>query len=114
MAKGTGTTHHKLRHWTGLVSIILLPFFLISFALALSGRADGFTGWLTLPLQALPAFIFLSAAIWYCKLEFDEVILDYTDGSMRSFGLLINRVIAFAAWAIMAYVILSMRLGNLT
>lgn len=111
MSKGSGTSHHRLRSLTGLVTIILLPFFLIGFVLAISGRADGFLNWITGPFGALSTIIFLTSALWYCKLEFDEVILDYTDGGMRSFGLMANRIVAFLAWAIALFVIVTMWLG---
>jgi len=111
MAKGTGTQHHRLRSWTGMVMILSLQLFLIGFAMAISGRAEGYANWLTNPLGAIIALVFLSATIWYCKLEFDEVILDYTDGGLRSFGLQANRLIGFAAWAVSVFVIISIWLG---
>lgn len=111
MAKGTGTFHHRLRGWTGILMILALPFFLYGFAAALSGRAEGFTQWLSEPLGAISALVFLSATIWYCKLEFDEVIMDYLDGGTRSFALCANRLIGFAGWAVSVYVILKMWLG---
>ncbi len=111
MAKGSGTSHHRLRSMTGAASIILLPFFLLGFTLAVSGRAEGFSNWVSGTFGAVTSLLFLAVALWYCKLEFDEVILDYTDGGLRSFGLLANRVIAFLAWLAAAYVILTMWLG---
>ena len=111
MASGTGTLHHRLRSWTGTLMILALPLFLFGFALAISGRAGGFADWLGNPFGAIIALIFLTATIWYCKLEFDEVILDYTDGGLQSIGLLANRLIGFAAWAVSVFVIISMWLG---
>ena len=111
MAKGSGTFHHRLKGWTGTAMILSLPFFLFGFAGALSGRANGFIDWLASPIGAIVALIFLTAMIWYSKLEMDEVILDYTDGGMRSFSLLANRLVGFVAWAISVFVILTMWLG---
>ena len=108
MAAGKGTFHHRLRSWTGMLTILSLPFFLWGLVCALKGRPDGVSEWLTSPLGAISALIFMGAALWYCKLEFDEVIMDYTDGGLRSFGLLANRVIAFLGWAVSAYVIITM------
>ncbi len=106
-----GTSHHKLRGLTGWGTIILLPVFLFGFTLAVSGGADGFADWLTSPIFAITSILFLTAAIWYCKLEFDEVILDYTDGGLRNFGLLANKLIGFLTWAASVYVILTSWLG---
>jgi len=111
MASGKGTFHHKLHSWTGLLTILSLPFFLYGFVCAINGRADGFTQWLTSPFGAISSLVFITAALWYCKLEFDEIVLDYTDGGLRSFGLLANRLVAFAAWALSVFVILKMWLA---
>jgi len=112
MAAGKGTFHHRLHSWTGAVTILSLPFFLYGFVCALKNRSEGMAEWLTNPFGAISALVFLTAALWYCKLEFDEVILDYTDGGLRSFGLLANRAAAFIAWAASVYVILNMWLGS--
>jgi len=107
MAAGKGTFHHRLRSWTGTLTILSLPFFIWGLVCALKSRPEGVTEWLTSPLGAISALIFMAAALWYCKLEFDEVIMDYADGGLRSFGLLANRVVAFLGFAVSAYVILS-------
>lgn len=111
MAAGKGTFHHRLRSWTGGLMILSLPFFVWAFVCALKKRPEGLTDWLSSPLGAIAALIFITSALWYCKLEFDEVIMDYTDGGLRSFGLMANRVIAFLGWAVSAYVILTMLLS---
>ncbi len=111
MTKGSGTFHHRLKGWTGTLMILSLPFFLFGFVCALSGRVSGFTEWLTSPFGAISALLFLTGMIWYSKLEFDEVILDYLDGGMKSFSLLANRLVGFVAWAISVFVILTMWLG---
>lgn len=107
MAAGKGTFHHRLRSWTGALTILSLPFFILGFVKALKNQPEGLTQWLTTPLGAISALVFMSAALWYCKLEFDEVIMDYFDGGLRSFSLLANRLVAFLAWAGSVYVILT-------
>ena len=111
MAAGKGTFHHRLRSWTGTLTILSLPFFLYGFVCALRDRSDGITEWLTSPFGAISSLVFMTAALWYAKLEFDEVVLDYTDGGLRAFGLLANRVIALAGWVAAVYAILKMWLG---
>ena len=111
MAAGKGTFHHRLRSWTGTLTSLSLPFFMYGFVGALKKQPDGITEWLSNPFGAVSALIFMSAALWYSKLEFDEVILDYTDGGLRSFGLLANRMVAFGAWVAATYVILNMWLA---
>lgn len=108
MAAGKGTFHHRLRSWTGTLMILSLPLFMWGFIGALKQKSGGFVEWLSSPFGAVSALVFISAALWYCKLEFDEVIMDYTDGGLRSFGLLANRLIAFLAWAVSIYVIITM------
>lgn len=111
MAAGKGTFHHRLRSWTGTLTILSLPVFLYYFICALRQRPDGISEWLNSPIGAVSAFIFITSALWYCKLEFDEVIMDYTDGGLRSFALLVNRLVAFAGWVASVYVILNQALA---
>ncbi len=105
MAAGKGTFHHRLRSWTGTLTILSLPFFVWGLVSALRARPAGVAEWLSSPLGAISAIIFMTAGLWYCKLEFDEVVMDYADGGLRSFGLLANRLVAFLGWAAAMYVI---------
>ena len=99
------SSHHKLHGFTGWGLIIGLPFAVISAVKAISGGSEGFAAWLSNPVGGLGFLAFFTAAIWYCKLEFDEVVMDYFDGGTRSFGLLANRVVAFIVWLVAAYVV---------
>jgi len=110
MAHGTGTAHHKLHSWVGYGLIIGLPFAICSAICAIRmGSADapaaGFITWLSNPAYAAGFLAFFPAAIWYAKLEFDEVVMDYFDGGLRSFSLMANRVVAGLVWLLMAGVI---------
>ena len=102
------SSHHKLHGLTGWGVIIGLPFVIFSAVKAISGGSDGFTAWLSNPIGGLGFLAFFTAAIWYCKLEFDEVVMDYFDGALRSFGLLANRIVAFIVWLVAAYVVLKL------
>ena len=104
---GKGTTHHRIHFWTGLVMILSLPFVLCCLLCAIPDGAAGFKSWIGSTFGAVSLFIFMSAALWYCKLEFDEVIMDYASGGLRSFALMANRVAALIAWGIAVYVIIS-------
>ena len=95
-----GTTHFKLHSLTGWGVIIGLVPAIVSVLLALPGGADGILGWLGSPHGAIGMIAFLTAAIWYCKLEMDEVINDYFGGNLRRFGLLKNKLVAFILWAV--------------
>jgi len=108
MAKGRGTSHHKLHGMVGWGLIIGLPFALYSAFWAASGGSAGFQNWLSNPVGAIGFLAFFTAAIWYCKLEMDEVIMDYFDGGLRSFGLLKNKVAAFILWAVVAFAVIKM------
>ena len=108
---GKGTGHHRIHGITGAVMILTMPLVIWGLINAAPGGAEGFQAWIGAPFGAVSLLAFLSAALWYCKLEFDEVILDYTDGGLRSFGLNANRLIGFAAWAAASYSILKIWLG---
>ena len=113
MAHGTGTSHHKVHGLTGWGLIIGLPFAICSAVCAVrmgtpDAPASGFITWLSNPIYGLGFLAFFTAAVWYCKLEFDEVIMDYFGGGARSFGLLASKLIAFIAWALAAYAIIKL------
>ena len=97
--KHRGTTHHKIHSWTGWGVIIGLVGALVGAIPAIAGGPDALLAWLGSPLGAVGMILFLSAVIWYCKLEMDEVIMDYASGGMRRFGLLANKLAAFILWA---------------
>lgn len=108
MAHGKGTSHHKLHGLVGWGLIIGLPFVVWSAVHAIGGGSAGFAAWLSNPVGGLGFLAFFTAAIWYCKLEFDEVIMDYFDGGMRSFSLLANRVVPLIVWLSAAYAVIKM------
>ena len=102
------SSHHKAQGLTGWGLIIGLPFAFCSAVKAINGGSEGFTIWLSSPIGSLGFLAFFTAAIWYCKLEFDEVIMDYFDGGLRSFGLLANRIVPFIIWLLAAYAVLKL------
>jgi succinate dehydrogenase hydrophobic anchor subunit len=59
-------------------------------------------------LGGLGLLAFFTAAMWYCKLEMDEVIMDYLSSGARSTSLLLNKLAAFLTWAIAAYVVIKL------
>lgn len=108
MAMGTGTGHHRLKSMTGLVMIITLLPVLFWAMTAVSGGTPGLTNWLSAPVPAIVFLVFFTAAIWYCKLEFDEVVMDYFDGGLRSFSLLAAKLVAFLAWAAAVFAVIKL------
>ena len=108
MAHGNGTAHHKLHGLVGWGFIIGLPFAAFSALRAVGGGADGFTAWLSNPVGGLGFLAFLTAALWYCKLEFDEVIMDYFGGSLRQTCLLLNRIAATIVWLLAAFAVIKL------
>ena len=103
-----GKKHHKLHGYTGLGLIIGLPFAIISASAAIRGGSQGLINWFSTPHGALGFLAFFTAAIWYCKLEFDEVIMDYFDGGLKSFTLLANRIVPFIIWLLAAYAVVKL------
>lgn len=108
MAHGKGTSHHKLHGFVGWGLIIGLPFAVFSALAAIAAGSDGFYAWLSTPISAIGFLAFFTAAVWYCKLEMDEVIMDYFGGKMRAFGLLKNKAVAFILWAAVAFAVIKM------
>lgn len=108
MASGNGTGHHRLKGMTGLVMIITLLPVLFWAMSAVAGGSAGFTSWLSAPVPAIVFLVFFTVAIWYCKLEFDEVIMDYFDGGLRSFSLLASKIVAFLAWAAAVFAVIKL------
>lgn len=92
---GNGTSHYKLHGLVGWAMILTLPFVLCGAICAIPKGSQGFVQWLSDPLSALAFFIFFAATACYCKLEFDEVVMDYFDGGLRGFSLLANRIVAW-------------------
>lgn len=105
---GTGTQHHKLRGVVGWGLIFGLPFAIGGAVKAVSGGSQGFVNWLSNPVGGLGFLAFFTAAIWYCKLEMDEVVMDYFDGGTRAFGLLASKCVTLIVWLIMAYVVIKL------
>lgn len=101
----SGAKHHKLHGLTGCGLIIGLPFAICSAVKAAQGQTQGFIDWLSCTAGGLGFMAFFTAAIWYCKLEFDEVIMDYFDGGLKSFALMANRIVSCLVWLIAAYAI---------
>ena len=107
------TKHHKLHGYVGWGLIIgLLPAIFSAACAVLLGSSDapsdGLMGWMRNPVQALGFLAFFTAAIWYCKLEFDEVVMDYFDGGLKSFSLLANRLVAFIIWLLAAFAVIKL------
>ena len=101
----SGARHQKLHTYLGYGVIIGLFPAVYHAIKAVGAGSDGFTAWLSNPVGGLGFLAFFTAAIWYCKLEFDEVVLDYFDGGLKSFALLANRLVGFLIWALAAFAI---------
>lgn len=106
--KGHGTTHHKIHGLTGWGLIIGLPFAICSAVAAIGGGSAGFVSWLSNPIGGLGFLAFATAAIWYCKLEMDEVVLDYFEGGVCTFGLIKNKIVAGLIWLAIAHAVLKL------
>lgn len=96
-----GTLSHKIHSATGLGFIIGLPFAICAAIKAIQRGSDGLIGWVSEGgISAVGFCAFFIAALWYCKLEFDEVIFDYFDGNVQRFCLQANRLVAIVTGAI--------------
>lgn len=107
-SKNHSTTHFKIHTLTGWGLIIGLPFAVWSALSAIPAGGQGVLDWLSAPIGAVGFLAFFTAAIWYVKLEMDEVIMDYFGGKLRSFGLLKNKFVAFILWAAVAFAVIKL------
>lgn len=105
-ASGHGTGHFLQHKYTGWGVIVGLPFVLVFAALAVAGGEAGLIGWLSTALGAVGFLAFVTAALWYCKLEMDEVIMDYAD--TRGPLLTLNALVALVLWAAIAYSVVTL------
>ena len=108
MSKGQGTSHFKQHSATGWGVILGLPFVLVSAALAVAGGEAGLVAWLSTALGAVGFLLFATAALWYCKLEMDEVIMDYASKSGAGGLLKLNALVALVLWAALAYSVVTL------
>ena len=93
-----GTSHFKQHSLAGWGVVIGTPFAVWSALSAIQSGPAGIFNWISGFSGAIGLSLFLSAVILYCKLELDEVIMDYISGRMRQFGLLANKVAAAMIW----------------
>ena len=111
MSAGTSNhsaAHAKIHTLTGWGVIIGLPCAIWSVACSVSSGGQGIIDWLSSPIGGFGFLAFFTAAIWYCKLEMDEVIMDYFGGKLRSFGLLKNTLVGFTLWAAVAFAVIKL------
>ena len=85
---------------------------LISAAEAVTGGSQGFDNWLGSTSGGVGFMAFFTSALWYSKLELDEVIMDYFGGKLRSVSLITNRLLASIVWITAAYTIFRLTLGT--
>lgn len=93
-----GTKHFKMHGLAGWGVILGLPFAALHAVLTIKHGPDSVVAWLGSTHGSLGMIAFLSAAILYCKLEMDEVIMDYFSGGLRRFGLWKNTAVALILW----------------
>lgn len=95
---GHGTKHFKMHSLAGWGVIIGLPFAALHAVLTIAHGPESIVHWLSSTHGSLGMIAFLSAAFLYCKLEMDEVIMDYFSGGLKTFAMWKNRIGAFVLW----------------
>jgi succinate dehydrogenase / fumarate reductase, membrane anchor subunit len=95
---GHGTGGFILQRATALVLLVVGPWFIVSLALASRGGAADARAFLTLPLHASLAAVFLIAACWHMQIGMREIIEDYIgkEGARKALETL-NGLVALAA-----------------
>jgi len=100
--------HAKIHTLTGYGVMAGLIGAVFSVANAVRTGSDGIFTWLSSPIGGIGFLAFFTAAIWYCKLEMDEVIMDYFGGQTRTLGLGLNKLVAFVLWAAVAFAVIKL------
>jgi succinate dehydrogenase hydrophobic anchor subunit len=105
---GHSVAHQKIHTLTGWGVLFGFLGAVVSVLVAAPSGPQGIIDWLSTPIGAVGFLAFFTAAVWYCKLEMDEVIVDYFGGKMRAFGLLKNKFVAVILWAAVAFAVIKL------
>jgi len=106
-AAGHGVEHFIAQKSSALGLIVLLPLFLVSFALNAREGAAGLTAWLGSPAGALVTLAFFTAAAYHMRIGMAAIVVDYVHNRALLYAcLLANTFFALALWLSVAFSVL--------
>jgi succinate dehydrogenase / fumarate reductase membrane anchor subunit len=110
-AAGTGTGHFLQQRVSAIALFVLMPVFVISFALSGAPDADATRAWLGSPFGALVTLLTMSAALYHGRLGVQVVIEDYIHKTTTKAALLIaNTFLVAGLWLAGVYALLTLAL----
>lgn len=112
-AAGHGVEHFIGQKVSALALVILLPLFLVSFALHAKDGAAALAAWLGAPPGALIALAFFAVAAFHMRIGMQTIIEDYVERrALLYLALLANTAVAFIVWGAASFSILLLVFGD--
>jgi succinate dehydrogenase / fumarate reductase membrane anchor subunit len=110
-AAGSGTGHFLQQRVSAIALFVLMPVFVIAFALSGAPDADATRAWLGSPFGALVTLLTMSAALYHGRLGVQVVIEDYIHKTTTKAALLIaNTFLVAGLWLAGVYALLTLAL----
>ena len=117
-ARGLGSAKEGVGHFiqqrvSALALIVLVPWFVISAALAVPAGYEGATAWMAQPWNAIALILLSGAAFFHMKLGMQVVIEDYIHAhGMKHALLILNTFVAIALFAATTMSVLKVWIGS--
>lgn len=110
-AAGAGTGHFIQQRVSAIALFVLMPVFVISFALSGAPDADAARAWLGSPFGALVTLLTMSAALYHSRIGVQVIIEDYIHRTTTKAALLIaNTFLVAGLWLAGVYALLTLAL----
>jgi succinate dehydrogenase / fumarate reductase membrane anchor subunit len=86
-AAGAGTHHHWQMMGTSIALVVLVPLFVVTFAIGLGGTYEDVIAFFARPVPAIITGLKLVVGLIHLKAEADEAIVDYMHGTAQKLAL---------------------------
>ena len=86
-AAGAGTHHHWQMMGTSIALVVLVPLFVVTFAIGLGGTYEDVIAYFARPVPAIITGLTLVVGLIHLKSEDDEAIVDYMHGTAQKLAL---------------------------
>jgi len=117
-ARGLGSAKEGVGHFiqqrvTAIALVILVPWFVVSAALAVPAGYDGAVEWMAKPWNAIALILLAAAAFFHMRLGMQVVIEDYIHKhGMKQALLILNAFVAISLFAATAMSVLKVWIGS--
>ena len=116
--RGLGAAHHGTHHWllarfTGVGSLLLTVWFVVSLLLLPDLSYPAVREWLSGPLAATAMALFVLINIWHARIGVQVVIEDYVHEPANKFATItVLNLVAFAGAAFGLFCVIRLALGG--